>query len=434
MKPSPTAHRWATCLLTLVLILTVAWPVAVAAQDAIEVRQQTHAISFGQIITFSLQATAPAPFERATLVVHLEGRTQPIIEEADISPVTDLSIAHHLDVEAHQIPPFAAITYHWELEDQLGNRLVTDEEHFRYEDTSLAWEWQTEQRDYLTVHYDGHDLTAALAALDVAEDAITRAERLLGVVPPDEVHIYIYPEPTQLTSSLRVHNLSIQDWVAAYALPPQSVVLVSASAGPELQVELGRDLPHELTHLLIYNGASPNAASVPGWFNEGLAIMASAEPDPRLGAALDEATLADRLLPLESLCVNTFAALPASDAALAYAQSESLMRYIHNLYGTAGVRNLMAAYADGAACDAGVQRALGLSFDALESDWKRGRQQAVRTASTGGAALPWLALWGMSLLVATLFVVPHAASRSRTYRGRSGSSATLPQRTVRTIP
>jgi hypothetical protein len=420
MMSGRTPHRWTTCLLVLALALTITRPGAIAAQDAIEVQQQTHAVSFGQIITFSLQATAPSPFERATLFVRPEGYPQTIVEEADISPVSDLSIAHHLDVEAHQIPPFAAITYYWELEDQLGNRLVTDEERFRYEDTSVAWEWQTEQRGYLTVHYDGSDPIVAIAALDIAEDAIVRTERLLGVGPPDEVHIYVYPELTQLTSSLRVHNLGIEDWVAAYALPPQSVVLVSASPGPELQIALGRDLPHELTHLLIYSTAGPNAASVPGWFNEGLAIMASGEPDPRLKVALDEAILADRLLPLEGLCINSFATLSAGDATLAYAQSESLMRYVNNLYGTAGVRNLMAAYADGAECDAGVQRALGLPLGALESDWKSARQQATRTAGTNSAALPWLVMWGISLLLATLFVAPSAASRSRTYRDHSG--------------
>jgi hypothetical protein len=51
---------------------------------------------------------------------------------------------------------------------------------------------------------------------------------------------------------------------------------------------------------------------------------------------------------------------------LAYAQSVSVVRYIQAQYGNQAVRGLVNAFADGADCQSGVQRALGLTLDELK--------------------------------------------------------------------
>ena len=59
---------------------------------------------------------------------------------------------------------------------------------------------------------------------------------------------------------------------------------------------------------------------------------------------------------------------------LAYAQSASLTRYIQARYGNQALQALLAAYADGLDCDAGVQRATGASLAELQTAWLAAQQ------------------------------------------------------------
>jgi hypothetical protein len=158
---------------------------------------------------------------------------------------------------------------------------------------------------------------------------------------------------------------------------------------------------------MIYQAAGTNANRVPGWLNEGLAIMSTNEPDPTLHTALDEAIREQRQLPLEALCIESFATLPPNDAVLAYAQSESIVRYIYDRFGGAGLQGLVETYVDGATCDAGVSRALGISMNTLEEQWLESRHRNLtRTTTSTNPLLPWLLIWGVSLALASLFLAP----------------------------
>jgi hypothetical protein len=43
--------------------------------------------------------------------------------------------------------------------------------------------------------------------------------------------------------------------------------------------------------------------------------------------------------------------------------------FIRDRYGRQGLRDLVAAYVDGATCEGGVYRALGIALEGLESQW-----------------------------------------------------------------
>ena len=161
--------------------------------------------------------------------------------------------------------------------------------------------------------------------------------------------------------------------------------------------------------MVVYRAAGGNEGSVPAWFNEGLALTSSAEPDAALRITLENAFRNQQLLPLDALCVSSYTALQPADAALAYAQSESLMRYISDHFGSNAISNLMVVYADGSACSAGIERALGISQSSLESEWRAELQRTI--APSSGAAIarpsqPWLIAWGVSLLLALLLIAP----------------------------
>jgi hypothetical protein len=128
-------------------------------------------------------------------------------------------------------------------------------------------------------------------------------------------------------------------------------------------------LPHEVTHALIHEATQSDFDDVPTWLAEGLATSVEYEfaPDPEAQLLLEQAMGKRRLLDLSTLCAefpNDWAT-----ARLAYAQSASVVDHIRNLYGRQALRDLVAAYADGATCDGGIRRVFGFSLDRLESSW-----------------------------------------------------------------
>jgi hypothetical protein len=158
-----------------------------------------------------------------------------------------------------------------------------------------------------------------------------------------------------------------------------------------------RDLPHELTHVLIYQITTPNYHAVPFWLNEGLAVLHETQPNPVYRVTLDRAYQADELLPLTSLCGGF--PLDSAEATLAYAQSRSVVSYVRDRWGQAKIVEMLDAYGDGATCEGGTQRALGVSLAALESDWRRDALQADPLRTLAFAVGPWLLLLLLPSLV-----------------------------------
>lgn len=379
-----------------------------AQQESIQITAQEERSFFGEEIVFSLRATSATPITNATLIVQIAGQPVSLVFQIDVSPATDVSLRYPLDIQENSIPPFASLVYYWELGNETGERIASETQAFRYEDTNVPWVWQPTTSGVATVHTDGSDPSVGQAALEITQASLTQISQMLQIPVPPEVHIYVYQELSQLVSGLYLHGRQTQDWVAAYAIPDQSVVLVAASPGPEMLAQLRRDLPHELTHVMINHAAGSNANRVPGWLNEGMAIISTNEPDPTLHTTLNDAVREQWQLPLEALCIETFAALSPNDAVLAYAQSESVAQYISDRFGSTGLQSLFAAYADGATCDAGVSRTLGISMGTLEEQWLDSQQRSVtRTSATANPLLPWLLIWGASLALASLFLAPH---------------------------
>jgi hypothetical protein len=201
-------------------------------------------------------------------------------------------------------------------------------------------------------------------------------------------------------------QLAGMDWVGGVAYPELGVVIVAAPATGEGLLELQQDIPHELTHKVLYDALGVQGyASLPTWVNEGLATYFETRPDPDRAVALQSAAESGSLLPLPDLC------LPFPDdphlAQLGYAQSQSIMTYVRASYGWSGIRELLRVYGDGLGCDSGVQRALGVDLRQLEHDWRVWVQQDSQdSASAAGSSISlllhdvraWLALLAVLLL------------------------------------
>ena len=84
---------------------------------------------------------------------------------------------------------------------------------------------------------------------------------------------------------------------------------------------------------------------------------------------------------------------------MAYAESQSFVRFIRDSYGTPALFSLASAYADGLSCEQGVVRALGTSLASLDARWRESELGANVLGVFLRNMFPYLALFVLLLLI-----------------------------------
>lgn len=350
-------------LLLILLAVLIGLPAAALAQTKIVVEEMNVDYTFGGQMTFLLAAHGDIEITAANLLVRVgDGRTS-VSEVKILPPNLRVELKSVRDLQTEGIPPFAPVTYSWRLTNANGQTLATSERTFVYEDN--RFEWQSIQRPPVTAHWYQGDLAFGQAVADIGYQALNRAARFINAQPPKEVNIYAYATVEDLQAGLRLGG---RNWVAGHADPSLGVVLVYSAPTQESLIELENLLPHEMTHVMVYQAVGANYARMPVWLDEGLAINNELQPNAEYTVILDQAIRSDALLPLGALC-GSFS-VDQSRFYLSYAQSKSVVRYILDRWGSKTVENLLKAYRDGATCEGGVQRVLNLSLAELQSEWE----------------------------------------------------------------
>ena len=235
--------------------------------------------------------------------------------------------------------------------------------HAFYDDG--PFEWQTLEAGGLRVKWYDRDPSFGLVALKAAQAGLESIRALMPLDLSQPVELLIYANADDLRSTLSSAN---PEWVAGHADPALGVVMVVIEPGPEQDILMQQRFPHELMHVMLYRRVGAGYHNIPAWLNEGMATFVETYPNPDYDQVLADAVVTDTLIPLKDLCV----AFPpnSAEAFLAYAESRSFTRYLHEGYGSTGLLNLAASYADGLDCERGAERALGLSLSRLELDWR----------------------------------------------------------------
>jgi len=389
-----------TLAILLLAVLLFPAPSAVIAGPAafqetpITVQEASVTYTFGQQAVFSIQATSSADITALYLYIQSAGNDRVEVTSVPVDPSPSVQATFTRDLRLFPFPPFGTVNWWWEVRDAAGHQLTTPQATFRYEDNRLNWFRRT--AGPATVYSTVDDPQYMQAALDIAAVSLERISRSLNAPVPEKVDIYLYPSLADLQAALRMAGRA---WMGGQARPELGVILVAVPHDGGYMAQMEQEIPHELTHLLVYRLAGPEGYRyIPAWLNEGLATANETRPDPNLDSLLERARNEGRLIPLRNLC-PPFSTDPA-EALLSYAESGSLVRYIRQQYGDSGIRALLQAYADGADCDGGVQRALHITLDQLERAWRA-------DLSGMGKWMVWiadnasgLALWGMSVLLA----------------------------------
>ncbi len=392
------SRMWSIGALLLILGLL---PTLVGAQSpAFETR---HEYAFGQSADFYLTVPEETSIENLRFLLDFgEG------PEVHARPLEDDEAHYHRNLQARPFPPYANITYWWEYRDEAGTRQTTAETTFRYVDH--RFDWRSYQHRNVHLHWVTDSERLHNQALEITQTFLEDAEILFEEPLPKPIYVYIYPSTPDLNQALRLAGAT---WVGGEAYPQYDVALLGLKANQEASLKLKQLLPHELTHLALAQNLGARAyAELPAWVKEGLATSFEQRADAAYEIALDDAERKSGYLPPETLC-QPFVGLSQDQRILAYAESQSLMRYVQQTYGWTNVHKLLTSYADGLGCSQGVEQSLNRSMTMLEREWRAWRAQDEQPAPPSrqvqmlglillGDVAPWLLLTLLLLLPGVL--------------------------------
>lgn len=378
-------------IFSLIVLSTVG---VVAAQVELEGIQAEH--QFGEFIRFQAEVNTQEPIQSIYLFIQPEGQVNTISSPA-LVPEAGI-VRYQIDPVQEKIRTFSTLEYWFETTLENGSVLATPKQTHYYDDNRFTW--QARSKSPFQAFWHEGETEFGQSILDTAQQGFEQIRNLLSVPDPESVKIYAYANAVDMGATLQ---LAERNWVGAHTDPDLGVMVVSLPPGPEQRLEMERQIPHELMHILLYQKIGPSYANLPAWLNEGLASLAEIYPNSDYLVLLKTNYEKERLLPISNLCV-TFPR-DAAGAYLAYAQAESFTRFLYQEFGSTGLEALIEAYADGLDCERGIQVAYGSDLNQLELQWRRDTFGEDPWYSTFTNLAPWLLLLAAVLAVPIIIVI-----------------------------
>jgi hypothetical protein len=389
--------------------------VPLSAEEPIEVIVNEYALTFGQELRFHLQVVGKAPIQSILLTYRTSDDPGIVVTPLTFDPSDAVDVDHVHRIAERYIQPFVRVTFWWTIVDAGEAEVTTEPTTFVYADD--RFDWQTLSDGVINVHWYEGELAVAQKALNMGSMAMARARQ---EIPVDVLHqpidIYLYSRWEDARSALALD----ESWqTEALTLYETGVILAWVRPEAANLPELQRILPHEVTHTLLHEATQTEFDHMPLWLAEGLATMVehAFAPDPDVGPLLQEAVRRGELGSLDQLC----AAFPPDPdrARVAYAASASVVSYIRDMYGRERLRDLVAAYGDGATCEGGVRRVLGLSLNQLYARWCRSIAPGSTWTGFWRDNGPWLILVAaLGTIPATLWITSRTKRRAREAHSR----------------
>ncbi len=379
-----------------ILAAALAAPLRAAAapsrQEQLEIQGRA-AYTFGSEIDFWATLPPESAARAPQVIVFWQAQGETATQQA---PLALEENGYHVQIEASStlIRPFALVRYWFQVTFPNGEKARSAPMTFRYEDNRFPW--QTLESTPFQVHWYEGGVDFGQELLNEAQRALQASRAWLNAPLEDTIHIYAYASPAEVQSALQLSGYA---WVAGHTDPDLNVILVSLPPGMDQEYEIGRQIPHELMHILVHHYLGAGAAPLPTWLDEGLASNAERIPNPDYAYLLQETYGQEALIPLSDLCHGF--PRDAAGALLAYAESQSFTAFLHGQYGRSGIETLLKTYAEGVDCERGPQLAFGKPLSQLEHIWIQ--QTLAQSAwATLRESYPYLFLLALLLAVPLL--------------------------------
>lgn len=312
---------------------------------------------------FSAQTEPGAPvFNSLELAYRVEGEVETNIRHSDLAPGDPLTADISIDTQKNYLPPGTRVSYYWLLGVAGGDTYQTPTQEFTYQDT--RYPFKELKNGLFTVRWFQGDAAFGQAAMGRVTGTVDKLSRLYKVRPDTPINLTIYPDTATMFTALPPNT---QEWVGGQAIPELGTIVLAIAPGDT--AEIGRSIPHEVSHQVVYQATRNPYNNTPKWLDEGLAVNNQDQVDGFLIQAFEKARDERTLFPLRVLN----GAFPADSqlSYVAYGESVEVVQYILQKYGNAGIEKILGSFKQGVSYDEAVQIGLGISLDQLDREWKQ---------------------------------------------------------------
>jgi hypothetical protein len=404
-------------ILLLLVLLSAAAPVAPAlAQDGVEdavpaaipglaVTENEATAEFPDGITFTLDAETTDPIASLELLYRAPGMETLSVELPPFEAgSTDLEIEHPIDLRAGELPVGIDVQYRWRITEADGDVVETPEQTLSWFDD--RYDWTPLSGPNVTVYTYDADPAFQQAILDAAERTVTSLAESYGAVMEQPVRVWVYADKDHLYGALAPNS---EPWIAGAAYPALHVIMAVLPPGD--YDEVGRVVPHEVSHQVLHQATKNAFNSPPQWLDEGLATYWQESGRDRFYSYALELAATGEVPPLRTL--NGTFPYERDGATASYAFSLTAVMYILDTWGDEGMSKLLATFDEGITYEDAVEQGLGITFDELDRRWREdlladaqqvGATGATRFGDDGGAS-PWTTIGeGLALASGTVIL------------------------------
>ncbi|MGI8424120.1 MAG: peptidase MA family metallohydrolase [Chloroflexota bacterium] len=371
-------------LVLLLVMSPVASGVGAAQGAGIHIDESTAVPAFGveaRELRFGLRARADERIRSVQLLYYVDDSQVQNSVVPVFQPGTAVNAAYLWRV-AGVLVPGSEVKYQWQLETESGQKQTTALQTVLFTDTRFRWREQ--QADQVTLYWHDVDQAVAQGLLDEARQAQAKLRSEHGLPLERPVKIFVYARPQDFTSVVSATGRRLAPAMTFGV----DRIFVLAQPGQEGLTNALQGVRQELAAAVFAQRTNNPYGPPPHWFAEGFSLVVSGELISDSNArALRQFAENNRLLPLKAL--NS--AFPSTDneRALARAESQSVVKFMFDTYGTERVRATLAAFKEGTTVDDGLKKGLGVALDQLETRWRNALKSGAATRQVtrpGGAA------------------------------------------------
>ncbi len=357
-----------TCCLWLPIDSSAQTPEASPQPSAVAHLQATSVVAVNFPVGMTIAASLAWPAELApdgvSLTYTVAGDATEHLAQVDATLMpgaNSVDATATLDLQSPFVPSGIVLAYTWQLVQ--SNEVIAESgsEQTSWYDT--RWSWTTIASEQVRVH--SYKLSPAFAQLilNSGQGTVTDLERRFGLEHSAPLDIWVYDSLNDLLGAQQANS---RESIAGASYPGYNLIVALIPEGSNS--EIGRIIPHEVSHQVLYQATKNPFTYPPIWFDEGMATHMQIGGTDGYPEMVQKALAANTLFQLPSLEV-TFPYSPAQ-ATLAYAASWSAIQYIQETYGDEGISALIRAYRDGRSNEEAVQQSLGVSVEQLSADWQ----------------------------------------------------------------
>ena len=345
------------------------------AIPALAVARNEAVSDFPNGMTFSLEAETADPVVGLELMYRAPGLETFSVElPAFESGTTELDVEHPIDLRAGDLPPGIDVDYHWRITEADGDIVETPEQTLLWADD--RYDWTPLAGPNVTVYAYNTDPAFQQAILDSAERTIANLAEAYDAEMDQPVRIWAYAGKDDLYGALAPNS---EPWIAGAAYPGLHVIMAVLPPGD--YSELGRVVPHEISHQVLHQATDNPFNAPPQWLDEGLATYWQESGRDRFYSYALQIGGTGQVPPLRTL--NGIFPYDRDGATGAYALSLSAVMYILDTWGDEGMAKLLATFDEGISHEDAVLEGLGITFDELDRRW---REDLIADAQQMGAA------------------------------------------------